>query len=101
MKNYILSEIENKNKIINFGFSYINKIFIDNDWNLSKNTYNEIIYSKKNTSHDEFVIKVNEKTIDVYIPLKNKNIIYKTTFSSYFDASEYIELHLDSYLDNN
>lgn len=100
MKNKILNEIEKSNKLVNFGFSYINKIFIENDWNLSKNTYSEIVYSKKYATQDEFIIKVYHNTIDVYIPLKNKNTIYKTTFCSYFDASEYIELHLNSYEEN-
>lgn len=101
MKTDIFNELEKNNKIANVGFSHIHQLFIEYDWNLSKNTYNEIIYSKKYLTQDEFIIKVNDKTIDIYVPLKNKNVLYRTSFYGYFDASEYLELHLNSYEDNN
>lgn len=94
----IIGEEENNEKIINHGFSHINEIFIKYNWKLVKNTFSEIIYKKDISMIEEFIIKVRNKLIEVYIPFKT-NIIYKTNFKSYYDASEFIELHLKVYED--
>lgn len=91
------TEKEQNTKLINNGFSYINEKFLNHDWNLIKNTFSEIIYKKDTSDMDEFIIKINEKNIEIYIPFKNNNVTYKTIFSNYFDASEFLELHINVY----
>ena len=43
------------------------------------------------------MIRILEKTIDILVPLRNTNVLYKTTFKDYFTASEYLIMHLENY----
>ena len=103
MKNIVNGEIKKENEPINIGFKQINELFKEYNWKLTKNSYSEIIYTKiiSSIKKDEFIININEKNIDIYIPIKNKNTLYKTDFLNYFDASEYIEIHLKAYENQN
>lgn len=97
MKDVIIEE-DSDVKMINHGFSHINEVFNKYNWILIKNTYSEIIYKRDFAMIDEFIIKIKNKHIEVYIPFKT-NIIYKTIFKNYYDASEFLELHIKVYDD--
>ena len=43
----------------------------------------------------QFRINVNKRSIDITIPLKYSHELYSTSFDNYYDASEYILMHLD------
>jgi hypothetical protein len=103
MKNIVNGEIKKDTELINIGFKQINELFKEYNWKLTVNLFSEIIYTKiiSSTKKDEFIININEKNIDIFIPIKNKNILFKTEFLNYFDASEYIESHLKSYENEN
>ena len=93
----INNEVEKDVKLINKGFLYINEIFITYGWKLNKNTFSEIIYKHSSSNMDEFIIKINEKNIEIFIPFKNNNVTFKTVFYNYFDASEFLEFHIKIY----
>ena len=103
MKNIVNGEIKKDIEVMNIGFKQINELFKKYNWKLTVNTFSEIIYTKiiSCKKKDEFIINVNEKNIDIFIPIKNKNILFKNEFTNYFDASEYIETHLNMYENKN
>lgn len=83
-----------------------NKIFLDNHlyftnngWKLKENTKNDIIYNHPNYPTDEFKVNITNKYIKVTIPVLGANYAYSTTFNSYYQASEYLKLHLNYYMD--
>ena len=84
------TDVEIKNK----GFTIINALFKEKGWKLIKNELDWIEYRKPNYEIDYFQIKIDKKTINVSVPIKHSPYQYKTSFTNYFDASEYIEEHL-------
>ena len=79
------TEIKNK------GFVILDSIFKQNGWHMVKNDFNWISYTKFGHETDLFDIKIDQKSIQVSVPIKNSPFQYITTFKDYFQASEYIE----------
>lgn len=81
-------------ELINKGFSIVHEEFVKQGWFLKKNKINSIIYKKDEYPSDDFTIKVNSNNISVSVPLSNSNYFYKASFNNYFQACEYLSLHL-------
>jgi hypothetical protein len=79
------TEIKNK------GFALLDTLFKDNGWHITKNEMNWICYTKFGNETDLFDIKINQKTIQVSIPIKNSPFQFVTSFKDYYCASEYVE----------
>ena len=81
----------------NKGFMVLEESFLRNNWIYMKNELNHILFQKKNNDYDYFEINISNDKIFVSIPIKNSRFQYKTHFTSYFKACEYIELRLLDY----
>lgn len=79
------SEIKNK------GFAILDEMFKKHGWHLQKNGLNWINYTKFGDETSFFDIKILPDKIIVSVPIKNSSYQFVTTFTSYYDASEYIE----------
>lgn len=90
------SDEKDYEEISNKGFDDVHQKFIKYNWILTRNKKTEIVYENRKTQ-DEFMIRILEKTIDILVPLRNTNVLYKTTFKDYFTASEYLIMHLENY----
>ena len=84
----------NEFELSNKGFSSVHSEFVMNGWNLKKNQKDLLIYGKDEYPCDEFIIKVTPTNILVTVPITNTNYMYTTTFNNYFNACDYILLHL-------
>jgi hypothetical protein len=60
-------------------------------WNMG-NEEQSYLFTKRTK---QFCINVNKSSIDITIPLKDSPELYRTSFDNYYDASEYILMHLD------
>jgi hypothetical protein len=87
----IISESILNTEVKNKGFVILDSIFKENGWILCKNEMNWICYTKFGFETDVFEIRIDDKTIQVGIPVKNSPFKYITKFNNYFLASEYIE----------
>lgn len=94
MNNKITTEVL-KNKIFLDNHVY----FVTNGWKLKENTITDIVYVHPNYPTDEFKVNINNKLIKITIPVLSSNYAYSTTFKSYYQASEYLQLHLKHYMD--
>lgn len=86
------------NEIQNKGFIIVDSLFKENGWHISKNEMNLIEYTKQGEETSFFQIKLDQKNIYVSVPIKNSPYQYKTSFSNYFDASEYVEKRFNDYI---
>lgn len=86
------------NEIQNKGFIIVDSLFKENGWHMSKNEMNLIEYTKQGEETSFFQIKLDQKNIYVSVPIKNSPYQYKTSFSNYFDASEYVEKRFNDYI---
>lgn len=82
-----------KNKM----FIDIHQDFLENGWYLRENTMINMVYYNPKNLTDEFKIRLENKMIYVTIPITPGNYEYKTNFTSYFLATEYISFHLKNY----
>lgn len=89
ISNISISNSEIKNK----GFVILDSIFKSHGWHLIRNEMNHICYGKIGHETEYFEIKITETKIYVSLPVKNSIYLYKTSFTEYFLASEYIEKH--------
>jgi hypothetical protein len=85
------AEIKNK------GFILLDSLFKENGWHMTKNEMNLIEYTKFGYESDFFQIKLDQKNVYVSVPIKNSPYQYKTSFTNYFDASEYVEKRFKDY----
>lgn len=82
-------------------FMILHEEFVMYGWDLIENKNNYLVYTKKPYLCDEFIILINSKNdISVTIPVSNSNISYKTSFTNYFSACEFISMHLKNYEKN-
>jgi len=88
--------IENS-KCKNKSFSILENEFTERQWTLQKNELDHIIFKSPNSDYDYFEIKIDKTTIYVTVPLKNSRINYTTQFKSYYQASEFAEMHLKDF----
>ena len=86
------SEIKNK------GFAILDAIFKQNGWNLIKNEFSWICYTKFGDETSYFDIKIAPDKIIASVPIKNSSYQYVTQFKGYFEASEYVEQKLFDYI---
>jgi len=84
-------------QIKNEGFKYLQEEFTKENWLLDRNEPDHISFKSQTSDYDYFEIDIDNKKINVTIPLKNSTYKYKTSFDSYFNASEYIEMHLQNF----
>lgn len=66
--------------------------FQEHSWQFTKTNDNSCRFSKKTK---EFQINVLGNAIEVLVPLKESDSLYKTNFDNYFSASEYLMEHLN------
>lgn len=85
-------------EIKNKGFTFIDALFKEKGWQMIKNDLDLIEYRKPHHKLDYFQIKIDKKTINVSIPIKNSAYQYKTSFTNYYEASEYIEKRFNDFI---
>ncbi len=83
----------------NVGFKPIHEEFLRKGWCLTQNSMQHLVYTSSANQYDEFVIRVEEKCIIVTVPMPNSNIQYRTTLPNYFEACEYITMHLNDFME--
>lgn len=93
--NYISDACFNKNtsceNIQNNGFKFIHELFITNGWRIIHNQLDHVSYCKPGYETDVFDICIRKDNISVGIPIKNSPYLYRTFFTDYYHASEYVE----------
>jgi hypothetical protein len=77
--------------IKNKGFVLLDSLFRESGWHIIKNEENWLVYTKKGFETEYIEIKIAMDSILVSIPIKNSPFQFKTSFSNYFQASEYVE----------
>jgi hypothetical protein len=93
MLSTFVTNVELKNK----GFLLLDSLFKENGWHMTKNEMDLIEYTKLGDETNFFQIKVNQRNIHVSVPIKNSPYQYKTSFDSYFDASDYVEKRFNDF----
>jgi len=83
--------------IQNKGFLFLDQMFRENGWHNIKNELNWITYTRTGYETEYFDIRIS-KTIHVSVPIKNSPYQYKTTFTNYYDASEYVEQRFKDFI---
>lgn len=82
---------------VHIGLSQIHTFLEEHGW-LQRPSYpGEYIYCKDTTTQDEVRIRLMEKQIVVAVPIRNCSYLYASKFNSYIMASEFIEMHINSY----
>lgn len=61
-------------------------------WDFTRTNENSCRFSKKTK---EFKVSIGENEIEVLVPLKDSESLYKTNFTDYYNASEYLLQHLN------
>jgi hypothetical protein len=79
----------------NIGLSEIDKLLVSRGWERSQEESGEFRYKRDPTTQDEYVIRLTDKHIVIAVPLPNSEFLFATKFNSYFQAAEFIEMHLD------
>jgi hypothetical protein len=92
------NRIKNDTNLKNKGFIIIDSLFQQNGWKLTQNDFNIISYSVPGNETEFFKIEITDKKIIVSIPVKNSLFQYKTSFTDYFQASEYLEKRFREYI---
>jgi len=87
---------EPKNK----GFKPIHDLFIKNNFELTRNEETELVYSNKKNQYDEFLIRVELDQIVTSVPIINSNVAFRSIHKNYWDTSEFLQLHLENYINN-
>lgn len=80
---------------MNIGLSQIDSILESRGWKRQQDDGSEYRYKKDLTTQDEYVIRLTDKHIVIAVPLPNSEFLFATKFNSYFQAAEFIEMHLD------
>ena len=102
---------DQSNNQSNNQWTKVEEQFLSKHWQLVTNKVDHIVFKKENNNYDYFEIKIdtphdnannnnnNSTRISVSIPLRNSQYQYGTHFNNYFDATEFIEQHLQNYED--
>ncbi len=85
---------EFKSMCINKGFMILEEKMFGFGYHYVVNSMDHILFQKKGNDYDFFEIRVSNDKIFVSVPIKKSRFQYKTHFSSYFEASEYVEIQL-------
>ena len=86
---------------LNKGFSQIHDKFMARGWELTHNTETQLAYTSPQSVYDEFLIRIEPTCIVVSVPVANSNVAYKTTLPNYFEASEFLQAHLEDFYMKN
>ena len=84
--------------IKNKGFVLLDTLFRENGWHMIKNETNWMAYTKQGNETEYVEIKIGLDNIIVSVPIKNSPFQYKTTFTNYFLASEYLEARFKEFI---
>jgi hypothetical protein len=102
--NHSHSQLSSSSDVLplNDSCMHIHYKFKEYNWEIIKNTNDQLVYVKPNYYNDcdEFKLEFISNKIFITIPVLGKNISYKTHFNSYFMAYEYVSLHLENYEQN-
>jgi hypothetical protein len=95
--------LSQKNEVINSliknkGFGLLDTLFRENGWHMIKNEANWIAYTKQGYETEYIEIKIGLDNIVVSIPIKNSPFQFKTSFTNYFLASEYLEARFKEFI---
>ena len=85
---------EFKSIIVNKGFMILEEKFLGFGYHFVNNSIDHLLFQKKGNDYDFFEIRISNDKIFVSVPIKKSRFQYKTHFSSYFEASEYVEMQL-------
>jgi len=88
--NMLFEKVVNTD-IQNKGFIFLDVLFKKNGWHIVKNEMNHISYTKLGQETDVFTIKIEDKYIKVSVPIRDSKYQFTTSFTDYFQASEYLE----------
>jgi hypothetical protein len=97
--NFVLEDSISSNEIKNKGFVLLGDVFKKNGWSLAINELDQISFIQKGCELDSFDITIDKSNIYAHIPMKNSQYKYETSFTSYYDASEYIESRLNDFIE--
>lgn len=87
-------------KIENNWFSLLDSIFKQKNWELVTNATGDIWkYVRPGQELDAFEIIVESNKIIVIVPIKNSIFSYRSSFTSYNEACEFIENKLYDFVD--
>lgn len=88
---------EFKSMCINKGFMILEEKMLGFGYQYVVNSMDHLLFQKKGNDYDFFEIRVSNDKIFVSVPIKKSRFQYKTHFSSYFEASEYVEMQLNNF----
>lgn len=86
------------------------ELFSDFNWYLHETNDNEYIFREKNlnntntngytnyNSKNDFIVRLRTNNIEVVIPLLSKPYSYSTILNNVFETVDYLEYHLNYYL---
>lgn len=88
-----VSEFDDDNKLFNKAFSSlgIHKLFTKNGWHLDLNDEFQFRYVKRGFELNIFEVTIQKDRIYVSVPIFNSPFQYKTYFTDYTSAYNYIE----------
>jgi hypothetical protein len=86
------------NNIVNKGFSILDTLFKENNWTIVINEPNWVAYTKPGHETEYFELKIEKSKVSVSIPLKKIPFQYVTSFTDYFQASEYVEARFKEFI---
>ena len=85
--------------IKNKGFLLLDILFKEKGWTLSKNELNHIEYKRPDFGDlDYFEIKIDNRNVNVSVPIKHTPYQYKTSFDNYYNAIEYVEKRFKDFI---
>ena len=84
--------------IKNKGFVLLDTLFRESGWHIIKNEENWLVYTKPGFETEYVEIKIAIDSIFVSVPIKNSPYQFKTSFSNYFHASEYVEARFNEFI---
>lgn len=84
--------------VVNKGFAIVDALFKEYGWTLVTNEMVWIAYTKPGDETSFFDIKVLADKIRVSVPIKHSAYQFATTFTEYYEASEYLEQKLRDYM---
>ena len=85
-------------QIANKGFAILDALFHEKGWHLIKNEMNWITYTIRGNECAYFDIKILPDKIVASVPVKNSTYQYVTSFTCYYEASEYVEQKLMDFI---
>jgi hypothetical protein len=86
---------------INKGFMILEEKMLEFGYHYVVNKIDHLLFQKKGNDYDFFEIRISNDKLFVSIPIKNSRFQYKTQFTSYFEASEYVEMQLIDFESKN